>query len=90
MKLYGSVTKYISVMSKNSNEFIDKYLKVKRVIKSCETLDHIEVTKQMIENLSVLYLGIHLPYEFYTVYINNLKFFLKLRLSEIVKFKESV
>jgi len=72
-------------MSENYNTFIDKCLKVKRIIKSCETLDHIEVTKQIIENLSVMYLGISLPYDFYTLYINNLKFLLKLKLNELTK-----
>ena len=38
-------------MSKDYNTFIDKYLKVKKVIESCKTLDHTKVTKQMIENL---------------------------------------
>ena len=72
-------------MEEDRNILIEKYLKVKKVIASCKTLDHTKVTKQMIENLSVMCLGMHLPYEFYSTYINNLKFFLKLKIDELTK-----
>ena len=72
-------------MSKDYNTFIDKYLKVKKVIESCKTLDHTKVTKQMIENLSIMCLGVSLPYEYYSIYLHNLKFFLKLKIDELTK-----
>jgi hypothetical protein len=66
-------------MSKDYNTFIDKYLKVKKVIESCKTLDHTKVTKQMIENLDT----VNLRCNFNEVYINNLNFFLKLKTDEL-------
>jgi hypothetical protein len=66
-------------MSKDYNTFIDKYLKVKKVIESCKTLDHTKVTKQMIENLHT----VNLRCNFNDVYINNLNFFLKLKTDEL-------
>jgi len=75
----------IHTMEEDRNIFIKKYLKVKKVITSCTTLDHTKVAKQMVENLSMMCLGIPLPYEFYSTYINNLKFFLKLKIDELTK-----
>ncbi len=72
-------------MEEDRNTFIDKYLKVKEVIASCTTLDHTKVARQMVENLSLLCLGISLPYEFYSTYLHNLKFFLKLKINELTK-----
>lgn len=72
-------------MEEDRNTFIEKYLKVKKVIASCKTLNHTKVAKQMVENLSVMCLGVALPYEFYATYINNLKFFLKLKNDELTK-----
>ena len=72
-------------MEEDRNTFIEKYLKVKNVIASCTTLDHTKVAKQMVENLSLLCLGISLPYEFYSTYLHNLKFFLKLKINELTK-----
>ena len=72
-------------MEEDRNILIEKYSKVKKVIASCKTLDHTKVAKQMIENLSMMCLGIPLPYEFYSTYINNLKFFLKLKIDEFNK-----
>ena len=72
-------------MEEDRNILIEKYTKVKKVIASCKTLDHTKVAKQMVENLSVLCLGVPLPYEFYATYINNLKFFLKLKIDELTK-----
>ena len=72
-------------MEEDRNSFIDKYLKVKTVIASCTTLDHTKVAKQMVENLSILCLGISLPYEFYSTYLHNLKIFLKLKINEFTK-----
>lgn len=66
-------------MSKDYNTFIDKYLKVKKVIESCKTLDHTKVTKQIIENLC----SVNLRCNFNDVYINNLNFFLKLKTDEL-------
>lgn len=70
-------------MSKDYNTFIDKYLKVKKVIESCKTLDHTKVTKQIIENLCEVNLKISSKCNFNDVYINNLNFFLKLKTDEL-------
>ena len=72
-------------MEEDRDTFIEKYLKVKNVIASCKTLDHTKVARQMVENLSILCLGIPLPYEFYSTYLHNLKFFLKLKIDELTK-----
>jgi hypothetical protein len=86
MRRCGSLVKvYLSEIYNIMDTIIDKYLKVKKIIASCKTLDHTKVAKQTIENLSIICLGVALPYEFYIVYINNLKFFLKLKIDELTK-----
>jgi hypothetical protein len=67
----------------DSREFLDRYAKIKNTIDSCETLDHVKVTKRMIDNLSVLCLYNALPYDFYIFYINQLKSLLNKKFNEL-------
>lgn len=67
----------------DSREFLDRYAKIKNTIDSCETLDHVKVTKRMIDNLSTLCLYNTLPYDFYVFYINQLKSLLNKKFNEL-------
>jgi hypothetical protein len=67
----------------DSREFLDRYAKIKNTIDSCETLDHVKVTKRMIDNLSTLCLYNALPYDFYIFYINQLKSLLNKKFNEL-------
>jgi len=67
----------------DSREFLDRYAKIKNTIDSCETLDHVKVTKRMIDNLSTLCLYNTLPYDFYIFYINQLKSLLNKKFNEL-------
>lgn len=64
-------------------DFIETYIKIKNIIESCTTTPHLKVAKQMIENLTAICLNSHLSYDFYILYINNLKFFLKRKNDEL-------
>jgi hypothetical protein len=67
----------------DSREFLDRYAKIKNTIDSCETLDHVKVTRKMIDNLSTLCLYNTLPYDFYIFYINQLKSLLNKKFNEL-------
>jgi hypothetical protein len=66
-----------------SREFLDRYTKIKHVIDSCETRDHVKVARQMITNLNTLCIYNALPYDFYIFYINQLKSFLNKKENEL-------
>lgn len=66
-------------------KIIERYDKVKDTIKSCIHEEHINVARQMIDNLTVLCLNEKLPFDYYILYINSLKEILKERIEQIKK-----
>lgn len=67
----------------DAKEFLERYSKVKSIIKSCTNKDHTKVANQMIDNLIVLCLNNSLSYDFYIFYINKLKFLLNEKIDEL-------
>lgn len=65
------------------HKIIEAYDKIKEIIKSCLNEDHIKVARQMIDNLTVLCLNEKLPYDYYILYINNLKETLKNKMKQL-------
>ena len=66
-----------------ASEFLERYTKIYDTIDSCETLEHIRVTRRMIDNLNTLCTYNSLPYDFYVFYINQLKSLLNKKSNEI-------
>ena len=66
-------------------KIIDSYDKIKATIKTSITDEHIAVVNSMISNLVVLCLSEHLPYDYYILYIKNLKMEVKERLKQLRK-----
>lgn len=66
-----------------ASEFLETYTKITHTIDSCKTLEHIQVTRRMIDNLTTLCIYNSLPYDFYVFYINQLKSLLNKKSNEI-------
>jgi len=66
-------------------KIIDAYDKIKVTIQTSITDEHIAVVNNMISNLMVLCLSEHLPYDYYILYIKNLKKEVKERLKHLRK-----
>jgi hypothetical protein len=66
-----------------ASEFLEVYTKIIHTIDSCKTLEHIQVTRRMIDNLTTLCVYNSLPYDFYIFYINQLKSLLNKKFNEL-------
>jgi hypothetical protein len=66
-------------------KIVDAYDKIKATIKTSITEDHMNVVNNMINNLMVLCLNEQLPYDYYMLYIRNLKMEVKERLKQLGK-----
>jgi hypothetical protein len=76
-------TNLINDIMKDHKKIIDGYDKAKEIIKSCVNENHVSVARQVIDNLTVLCLNEHLPYDYYILYINNLKNNLKEKIKHL-------
>jgi len=76
-------TNLINDIMKDHKKIIDGYDKAKEIIKSCINENHVSVARQVIDNLTVLCLNEHLPYDYYILYINNLKNNLKEKIKHL-------
>jgi len=66
-------------------KIIDAYDKIKVTIHTSITDEHSAVVNNMISNLMILCLSEHLPYDYYILYIKNLKREVKERLKHLKK-----
>ena len=66
-----------------ASEFLEAYTIIIYTIDSCKTLEHIQVTRRMIDNLTTLCVYNSLPYDFYIFYINQLKSLLNKKFNEL-------
>jgi len=66
-------------------KIVEGFDKIKATIKSCIHEEHINVARQMIDNLTVLCLNGKLPFDYYILYINVLKQMLKEKIEQINK-----
>lgn len=66
-------------------KIVEGFDKIKATIKSCIHEEHINVARQMIDNLTVLCLNEKLPFDYYILYINVLKQMLKEKIEQINK-----
>ena len=76
-------TNLVNDIMRDHKKIIDSYDKAKEIIKSCINEGHIKVARQVIDNLTVLCLNEHLPYDYYILYINNLKNNLKEKIKQL-------
>lgn len=66
-------------------KIIEAYDKIKATIKTSVTEEHIETVNHMIDNLTAICLGEKIHYDYYILYIKNLKEEVKERLKQLKK-----
>ena len=76
-------TNLVNDIMRDHKKIIDSYDKAKEIIKSCVNESHVKVARQVIDNLTVLCLNEQLPYDYYILYINNLKNNLKEKIKQL-------
>jgi hypothetical protein len=65
-------------------DFLLYYDKIKSVIESSITYEHLKASEKMLDNLTSKCLTSQsIPYSFYIIYIQNLKLLINLKLKEI-------
>jgi hypothetical protein len=64
---------------------IEAYDKIRAIIKTSVTDEHFKIVQNMIDNLTVVCLGEKLPYDYYILYVNNLRIELKEKIKSFIK-----